>query len=62
MGERHVACVASFGDVCGSDRECDTDGEPGLNAREIATLIQSLGYLPDMACTVACDWELACQQ
>lgn len=33
-------------------RECDTDGEPGLNAREIATLIQSLGYLPDMACII----------
>jgi len=31
-------------------RECDTDDEPGLDAREIATLIQSLGYLPDMSC------------
>ena len=31
-------------------RECDTDGEPGLDAREIALLLQSLGYLPDMAC------------
>ena len=35
-------------------RECDTDGEPGLDAREIANLIQSLGYLPDMACS----WEI----
>lgn len=33
-------------------RECDTDGEPGLDAREIALLLQSLGYLPDMACIV----------
>ncbi|CAE7503252.1 unnamed protein product [Symbiodinium natans] len=31
-------------------RECDTDGEPGLDAREISLLLQALGYLPDMAC------------
>ncbi|CAJ1344096.1 unnamed protein product [Effrenium voratum] len=31
-------------------RECDTDGEPGLDAKEIATLIESLGHVPDMAC------------
>ena len=34
-------------------RECDTDDEPGLDAREIATLVESLGYLPDMSCNIA---------
>ena len=40
-------------------RECDTDDEPGLDAREIATLIQSLGYLPDMSCNLATGGPLA---